>query len=734
MYRRRTLERGFALPTIVISSLVLFMILVAAVGSATSVRVALDTQFYQQLAKDAAESGLSQATECLKNSNYTATWSTASPLRPNTNCNGGAPCPIGSTNANCYVIKTPTYYVTYTIGSVVDQGGGAQSFSVDAEVAMTRASTGAVWKSFQDTTRAQVGGQVSVRSVPFGYQGGGAYFATVGADGVMRTAGYNNFGQLGNGTYNNSLVPVKYMAPTTSPIVAGYTNFLSIGYNLFAIDGEGNAYGAGYNDGYAIGSGSTALNLPTPEKVIMPIGTKVASIAPLGRTTFFLTTDSNIYASGQCAHGILGTSYTIVGCSDRATPARVALPAPNPSDPNTIPTSNIVTDSDSSFVRMSGGRVYGWGSSSDGELGLTSYGESSVPVKIGTYGDVGKPRARQIAYDGRTLYVVDDTGKLSSVGWNRYGGQGNRTVSIRNTAAAVCMHNSADNITIRLYACSGSTAQRFELRTNGSIYNADSTKCLDNTGSDNVNLQLWNCNGTAAQVFQYRPSSQDFYHPASGKCVDNTSSDGVNLRLYSCNGLGGQEFTLNTTWMSEFTAPSKTGTFKAVTTDQWAVAALTTTGEVWGAGINTSGHLGNGATAVSVFDPVKFQLPGGVQGASIYIAGTGSSPDYQNLLVVATNGRVYGAGSNIFGQLGNGISLPGTSTQSTPVVMGVINGTSVLASQAVVGGGTSVIYTTLGRVYTVGKNDSGQLGDGTTVSKSTPILGQYVNQTLPLRY
>gem|GEM_PF-5477838 len=80
------------------------------------------------------------------------------------------------------------------------------------------------------------------------------------------------------------------------------------------------------------------------------------------------------------------------------------------------------------------------------------------------------------------------------------------------------------------------------------------------------------------------------------------------------------------------------------------------------------------------------------------------------------------------------MALPGTSTQATPVVMNVIDGTSAVASQAVVGLGTSVIYTTLGRVYTVGNNVSGQLGDGTTVSKSTPILGQYINQTLPLRF
>ncbi len=738
MYRRRTLEQGFALPTIVISSLVLFMILVAAVGSATSVRVALDTQFYQQLAKDAAESGLSQATECLKNSNYTATWSTASPLRPNTNCNGGAPCPIGSTDANCYVIKTPTYYVTYSIGSVVDQGGGAQSFTVDAEVAMTRASTGVVWKTVRDTTKAQVGGQISVRTVPFGYQtaaGGGAFFATVGADGIMRAAGYNGYGQLGNGTYANATIPTKFMAPTSNAIVAGYTSFLSLGYNMFAVDSTGDAYGAGYNSSYAIGSGSTATYVPTPQKVVLPAGKKVAFIAALGRSTFFLTTDSNIYAAGQCTSGELGANYTIAGCVNMATPVRVALPTPNPSDPNTIPTNNIVTDSESVFVRMAGGRVYGWGSGWYGQLGLQDYSDTSVPVKIGTYGDLGQPKATQIAYDGRTLFVVDDTGKLKSIGWNNYGAQGNRTVAINIDNVGKCLDNyDGDGLNIGLWDCNGTGAQRFELRANGTIYNASTNKCLDNNNADGLNVRLWDCNGTGAQRFEYQADTQEIYHPQSGKCLDNDNDDGENMQLWSCDGSSAQSFMIGTTWMSEFLAPSKTGTFKAVTTDQWNVAALTTTGEVWSAGINTSGHFGNGTTSTAVFDPVKFQLPGGVYGASIYITGTGESPDYQNLLVVATNGRVYGAGSNKFGQLGNGVALPGASTQATPVVMNVIDGTSAVAGQAVVGLGTSVIYTTLGRVYTVGNNASGQLGDGTTVSKSTPIMGQYINQTLPLRF
>jgi alpha-tubulin suppressor-like RCC1 family protein len=43
------------------------------------------------------------------------------------------------------------------------------------------------------------------------------------------------------------------------------------------------------------------------------------------------------------------------------------------------------------------------------------------------------------------------------------------------------------------------------------------------------------------------------------------------------------------------------------------------------------------------------------------------------------------------------------------------------------GFGTTVILTTGGKVYTVGNNSDGQLGDGTTTNSSVPKANRYTN-------
>jgi alpha-tubulin suppressor-like RCC1 family protein len=727
---------GFALPTVVIATVVMLMVLVAAVGSIASARVALDTQFYQQLARDATESGASQASDCLAANNYVATWSAGSPLRPNTNCTGGAAC---SDIPKCFIVKTSAYAVSYSVGAVSDNGSGVQTFTVTATVSLLRKSNGSIAKTVTSTGGIQIGAQVTTTSVVFGYtnvgsSGGGAFFATVGRDGIMRTTGLNEYGQLGNGSTANTVIPTKFMAPTTNPIVAGYANFLSVGWNVYAVDNAGKAYGAGINDHGQIGSGSTTTPMPTPQQVIIPGGRQVASVIPGGWTNYFLTTDGNLYASGMCDYGRLGNNYTITGCSDQALPVRVNLPTPNPADPNTIPTTNIVADRYTAFVRMAGGRVYGWGDDEFGELGDDAYTAHSSPVKIGTYGDAGQPQATQVAFDGNSVYILDSTGKLNSMGYTNYGQHGNRTVSIFAYNSQHCFDNAgADGVTMRLYPCNGTAAQRFEYRADGSIYNANVNKCLDNKQADGVTLQLYTCNGTAAQVYSWDSDSNRLTNPQTGKCVGNTSYDGTTLQLLPCGAYAYLGMTMTTTWLAPFNMSGISGLITAIATDEWNVSVLTTNGEVWSAGVNTSGMFGAGSSNLFQPDPVKFQLPAGVKAKYIYSSNSGAAVNYsyQNLMVVGDNGKVYGAGSNSYGQLGNGTTA---AQQKTPVVMNVIDGIGIAARQVQVGYGTSVIYTTAGRVYTVGNNNRGQLGDGTTTNRSTPYLSQYINASSPTQY
>ncbi|MCN9243591.1 Ig-like domain repeat protein [Streptomyces sp. RY43-2] len=135
--------------------------------------------------------------------------------------------------------------------------------------------------------------------------------------------------------------------------------------------------------------------------------------------------------------------------------------------------------------------------------------------------------------------------------------------------------------------------------------------------------------------------------------------------------------------------------------------ALTSDGRVLAWGFNSSGQLGDGTTTDRL-TPVEVHLPAGVQ-------VTGISGGDAHSLALTSDGRVLAWGNNGFGQLGDGT----TTTHLTPVETLLPTGTQVTAVAA--GGFHSLALTSDGRVLAWGDNLFGQLGDGTTIERLTPV-------------
>jgi hypothetical protein len=56
-----------------------------------------------------------------------------------------------------------------------------------------------------------------------------------------------------------------------------------------------------------------------------------------------------------------------------------------------------------------------------------------------------------------------------------------------------------------LFDCNGTAAQVWSTRTDGTLYNARSDRCLDDTGNTHTPgdaLQIYDCNSSAAQQFR----------------------------------------------------------------------------------------------------------------------------------------------------------------------------------------------------------------------------------------
>jgi alpha-tubulin suppressor-like RCC1 family protein len=147
-------------------------------------------------------------------------------------------------------------------------------------------------------------------------------------------------------------------------------------------------------------------------------------------------------------------------------------------------------------------------------------------------------------------------------------------------------------------------------------------------------------------------------------------------------------------------------TIAAVSAGQDHSLALSTTGVAYGWGGNTYGQAGNGCWCSS---PREVTMPEGISFSAISAGGVHS-------LALSTAGDAYGWGHNAWGEIGDGT----TSQRNAPTA--AVMPTEIRFS-AISGGKDrhSLAITSTGSAYAWGRNQYGQLGDGTTTTRLTPV-------------
>jgi alpha-tubulin suppressor-like RCC1 family protein len=135
--------------------------------------------------------------------------------------------------------------------------------------------------------------------------------------------------------------------------------------------------------------------------------------------------------------------------------------------------------------------------------------------------------------------------------------------------------------------------------------------------------------------------------------------------------------------------------------------ALLTNGSVYAWGMGTQGELGDGGDVNSFETPQQVRFPRGVKIA--YLA-TDAMP-YDTALAVDTQGHAWGWGNNS----GGVFCLGNRHSYSTPVRL-PFSGVTTLA-----GANAHALYDADGTVYACGSGLDGALGDGSTVSVTTPV-------------
>ena len=243
------------------------------------------------------------------------------------------------------------------------------------------------------------------------------------ADGRIVAWGFNNNGQLGTGDKVTQLRPV--LVPVAGALVGKQVIAVAAGtYQSFALCADGTVVAWGYNDEGELGDGSTVSTaVPVAVDVTGVLaGKQVAAIATGQYHTLARCTDGTLVAWGYNARGQLGTSTL----NDAHSP--VAVDVSGVIAGKTV--VGLSAGEAHSAVLCSDGSVAAWGYNNRSQLGNGSTLASSVPVAVDFSGiPTGKTVTSLTA--GRNHHVAHfSDGTLAAWGDNQQGQLGNNSTSV----------------------------------------------------------------------------------------------------------------------------------------------------------------------------------------------------------------------------------------------------------------------------------------------------------------
>jgi alpha-tubulin suppressor-like RCC1 family protein len=150
-----------------------------------------------------------------------------------------------------------------------------------------------------------------------------------------------------------------------------------------------------------------------------------------------------------------------------------------------------------------------------------------------------------------------------------------------------------------------------------------------------------------------------------------------------------------------------------VAAGEYFTVVISSDGEVFSWGKNDNGELGDG-TNVTKNMPIAVDLSGVISSKNIKEIAVGRD----HTVVLSNDSFVFAWGSNGNGQLGDG-------TLNQRYVPIAVNSSGVLSGKVIshvsAGDSFTVVVSSDGKVFSWGKNDNGQLGDGTLNQQYVPI-------------
>ena len=473
---------------------------------------------------------------------------------------------------------------------------------------------------------------------------------------------------------------------------------------VVALDTAGQVYTWGANNYGQLGNGTTgtANNSSIPVSVISSTGVLagkyIKKVAVGQYHVLALDSEGDVYAWGYGNAGRLGDG----GSTNQSAPVKAST--------LTVKARDITASASTSAAVGEDGYVYTWGLGTSGQLGNGGVVSSITPVQVTVPGGV-----KEIQGGSNHFLVVNSSGLV--YGWgskaNYVLGDGVDTgnspsptqiagLSGVSKIAAGTSHNLAVTSGNVLYAWGlGSSGRLGEglITDRTTPTNISSTTNFGTSSLAGKTISYIEVGGTSSYAIDSSGVVHSWGANASGQLGISpigTTSAGYKAREVDTKGtpLEGRKITL-----------MAAGTTNAIALDE--------DGNVYSWGGNGSGQLGNRTSGTTTNTPVA----GDVQnGASI----TKITNGYYHSIALMSDGNLYGWGRNSNGgSVGNGSSIDvnfpvPVSTAGTPMASKTIK--DVAAN-----GYHSLALDTDGGLYSWGLGTSGQLGDGSKVSRNKPV-------------
>lgn len=418
--------------------------------------------------------------------------------------------------------------------------------------------------------------------------GGSGHTVALTSTGNVYAWGLGTSGQLGNNGTASSSTPVEVCAP------GGCTSYLSNVVQVVAgetwsaaLTSAGNVYVWGSATYGQLGNGTTT-------QAVLPVevcavggcaGGFLGGIVAISAASWHLDALSgagHVYAWGDGSHGELGDGSncgTAGDCVGSTTPVEVAVGAETNCTTYLCSITAVAAGGHHTVALTAGGTVYAWGDGAGGPVGDNTATDRATAVQVTGVGGTGTLTG--ITSIGAGVWhslAIDGSGTVYCWGWNNKGYCGNNTTTQENAPVNTLNSAGTGNLT-GIVSVAGGYYDTIALTSGGNVYTfGDSTDGQIGDGANterNLPVEVHNVGGTG-YLSNVGETGSGYYHegvtialpvisavsPTSGPAAGGTAVTITGIGFTNATGVtfGGTTAAFSVTSDTQISATSPAGT------------------------------------------------------------------------------------------------------------------------------------------------------------------------------